>query len=98
MDVELPENGCNIINSNSNFYNYSQDGRTRTEYVIYDGKAILRSTQTNQYGYTYSGYCASTGDLVYKPELKVYLPLISFLLICIAWLIIYFCVFKRLLK
>lgn len=70
MNVELPSTGCNIINSSTSFYNYHSDGRTRDTYIIYDGKAILQSTSTSQYGYSYSGDCLTTGDLVYKPEVK----------------------------
>lgn len=97
MDVVLPSTGCNIINSSTTFYNYSPDGRTRASYVIYDGKAILQSTNTNQYGYTYSGDCLVTGDLVYKPELDVYFPVISFCIICSILLFIYHLFIKRLL-
>lgn len=70
MNVELPNTGCNIINSSTSFYNYHSDGRTRDTYIIYDGRAILQSTSTSQYGYNYNGECLSTGDLVYKPEVK----------------------------
>lgn len=97
MDVVLPATGCNIINSSTTFYNYSTDGRTRETYVIYDGKAILQSTNTSQYGYTYSGDCLSTGDLVYKPELDVYFPVISFCIVCFITLMIYRIFIKRLL-
>lgn len=98
MEVELPSNGCNIITSSTSFYNYSPDGRTRETYYIYDGKAFLRESTYNQYGYSYTGTCLYTGDLIYKPELQVYFPLISFILICGAVLLIYWCIFKRLLK
>lgn len=70
MNVELPREGCNIINSATTFYNYSTDSKTRDTYVIYDGKAIKQSSSYNQYGYTYTGECLDTGDLVYKPEVK----------------------------
>lgn len=72
MDVQLPTTGCNIINSSSSFYNYSSDSRTRDTYIIYEGKAIKQSSTYNQYGYTYTGDCLSTGDLVYNPESEVY--------------------------
>lgn len=98
MDVVLPETGCNIINSSTSFYNYSSDGRTRTNYVIYDGKAILQSTNTSQYGYSYSGDCLVTGDLVYKPEMQIYFPVISFILICAAILLAYKIVLWRFIK
>lgn len=97
MDVELPVTGCNIINSATSFYNYSSDGRTRESYVIYEGKALLQSTSTNQYGYTYTGDCLSTGDLVYKPELVVYYPIVAFCLVSFITIIIYRIFIKRLM-
>lgn len=82
MNVDLPDTGCNIINNSSSFYNYSQDGKTRETYYIYDGKAILQNSNYNQYGYTYSGTCLNDGDLVYKPELKgVWFPIVSLIII-----------------
>lgn len=72
MNVELPTTGCNIISSSSSFYNYSSDSRTRDTYIIYEGKAIKQSSTYNQYGYTYTGDCLNTGDLVYNPESEVY--------------------------
>lgn len=80
MNVELPSTGCNIINSSTTFYNYSEDGRTRENYIIYDGKAHLQASSYNQYGYTYTGKCLTTGDLVYKPELQVYFQFFSVIL------------------
>lgn len=97
MDVELPSTGCNIINSSTSFYNYSSDGRTRENYIIYDGKALLQSSSYNQYGYSYTGDCLTTGDLIYKPELDVYFPVISFCIVCFILLIIYRIFIKRLL-
>lgn len=91
MDVVLPSTGCNIINSSTTFYNYSPDGKTREAYVIYDGKALLQSSSYNQYGYSYSGTCLNTGDLVYHPELKgVWFPIVGL----IAILFIYRLVFR----
>ena len=98
MDVVLPETGCNIINSSTSFYNYSPDGRTRKSYIIYDGKAILQSTSTIQYGYTYTGDCLTTGDLIYKPEIEIYFPVIAFILICAAILLAYKIVLWRFIK
>lgn len=80
MNVELPSTGCNIINSSTTFYNYSEDGRTRENYIIYDGKAHLQASAYNQYGYTYTGECLTTGDLIYKPELQVYFQFFSIIL------------------
>lgn len=97
MNVELPTTGCNIINSSTTFYNYSSDSRTRDSYVIYEGVAHKQSSTYNQYGYTYTGDCLSTGDLVFKPELGVYFPVISFSVICFILILIYNIIIKRLL-
>ena len=98
MDVELPTTGCNIINSSTSFYNYSSDAKTRENYVIYEGKAILQSTTYNQYGYSYSGTCLHTGDLIYKPELQVYFPLLSFTLISFTFYLAYKIILWRFIK
>lgn len=86
MNIDLPATGCNIIQSSTSFYNYSPDSRTRDDYIIFDGKAILRSSTYNQYGYSYTGTCLVTGDLVYKPEYKEvlfpFIAIISFIFIC----------------
>lgn len=95
MNVELPTTGCNVINSSTTFYNYSNDSRTRETYIIYDGQAKLQSSSYNQYGYTYSGDCLSTGDLIYKPEIKIYFEFISlFILLCCFGLALYLFFFK----
>lgn len=96
MDVNLPDTGCNILISNTSFYNYSVDKRTRKRYYIYDGVAHLESSTTSAYQYDYSGTCLSTGDLVYKPELQVYYPLASFSIICFLLIMIYRIFIKRL--
>lgn len=85
MKVELPSEGCNIISSDTSIYNYTDNNRTRKRYIIYDGKLILQANDYSQYGYTYTGTCLNTGDLIYKPELKVYFEVIS---IVIFYLII----------
>lgn len=97
MNVELPSTGCNILISNSSFYNYSSDRRTRQRYYIYDGVAHMESSSTSTYGYDYTGTCLNTGDLVYKPELKVYFPLASFCVICFLLIMIYRIFIMRLL-
>lgn len=95
MDVELPDTGCNIIRNSESFYNYSDDRTVRDTYYIYEGKAVLESTSINQYGYTYTGQCISTGDLVYKPELKeVFFPLVSIVLS----LLLYYGAYKLMLS
>lgn len=97
MEVQLPSTGCNIINNATSFYNYSQDGRTRDVYYIYEGVPYLQSSSYNQYGYTYSGTCLQTGDLIYKPELQVYYPALSILLFLVILSVIYHLIIKRLM-
>lgn len=97
MNVELPSSGCNVINSSTTFYNYSSDSRTRETYVIYDGVAHLQASQTNQYGYTYSGTCLHTGDLVYHPELQVQFPIYSLFIVVLLTVLVYRVMIKRLL-
>lgn len=97
MNVDIPDYGCNIISSSTTFYNYSNNNRTRETYVIYDGVAHLQNTQTNQNAYNYTGTCLSDGDLVYKPELDVYFPILSFCLVCFIIILIYHIFIKRLL-
>lgn len=97
MNVELPSTGCNILNSSTTFYNYSSDRRTRQTYVIYDGEAHLISQSTSQYGYDYTGTCMSTGDLVYKPELKIYFPFIASLIFVFSLYVVWRVIGRRLL-
>lgn len=88
MYVNLPSTGCNIISSSTAFYNYSTDGHVRSNYVIYDGKALKSSESYSQAGYNYTGECLETGDLVYKPELKFYENVVgTFLIIIILFII-----------
>lgn len=98
MNVELPSTGCNIINSAVSFYNYSNNNRTRALYYIYDGQAKKANETTSTYGYEYTGTCLRTGDLVYAPEMKIFIPFICIILIMAAWVIIYNTMLKRFLK
>lgn len=98
MNVDLPTTGCNILISNTSFYNYSPDRRTRQRYYIYDGVAHLESSISSTYGYDYTGTCLNTGDLVYRPELKIYFPVIAFIIICAAILLAYKIVIWRFIK
>lgn len=97
MNVDLP-NGCNIINSATSFYNYTNNNRTRALYYIYEGKAFKANEITNNYGFDYTGTCLSTGSLIYKPELKIYFPVIAFIIICGAFLLAYKIVLWRFIK
>lgn len=97
MNVQLPS-GCNIINSATSFYNYTNNNRTRALYYIYDGQAIKSNETTNQYGYDYTGTCLATGDLIYKPEYKDFLlPLASVVMFCFILGLIYHIIVKRLM-
>lgn len=96
MEVELPATGCNIIQSSDTFYNYSQDGRTRSLYVINDGKAILRQTDASSYGYSYNGTCLDTGDLIYRGEYRIFYEFISFFLVGVVGYLLFQIIYKRL--
>lgn len=96
MYVELPSTGCNIIQSATSFYNYSPDSKTRQTFVLVDGIAYKQSETYNQYGYTYTGTCLNTGDLVYKPEFKIYFEAIAFSVCLVLGILLYNLIFKRL--
>lgn len=96
MYVDLPTTGCNVIQSSTSFYNYSPDRRTRQNYVLIDGIAYLQSVSYNEYGYNYSGTCLNSGDLVYKPELKIYFEGIAFVICTLIGILLYNLVIKRL--
>lgn len=98
MEIDLPTSGCNIINSATTFYNYSTDSKTRKTYIIFDGQPVLQSENYNQYGYSYTGTCLHTGDLLYKPELEIYFQFISAITILISIVLLYNVIFKRFLK
>lgn len=97
MEVELPDTGCNILRSDSSFYNYSNDSRTRQTFYIYDGVAHKESESYSQYGYNYTGTCLVTGDLVYKPEIEIYFQFLSFVVVIFAFIVIYRFIIRRLL-
>lgn len=98
MEVILPESGCNILTSDNTFYNFSVNRKRRRTYVIFDGVAYLSSESNLESGYTYTGTCLTTGDLIYKPEYKeVLFPLFSFCVIIFIFCFIYHLMIKRLL-
>ncbi len=74
MEIELPNEGCNVITS-TGFTNYN--GSIRRNYIIFGARAFLTSENTSSVGQNYTGECISTGDLVYKPELEVYFNVLS---------------------
>ena len=96
MYVDLPSTGCNIIQSATTFYNYSPDSRTRQTYVVVDGKPFLQSESYSQYGYSYTGTCLSTGDLVYKPELTIYFEFIAFIICLLVFFLLHNLIIRRL--
>lgn len=95
MNVELPTTGCNILINSESFYNYSPDNRTRQTYAIYNGQAKLTSESYNQYGYTYTGTCLNTGDLVYKPELRVEFTHIALAVLAAIFMLIFWMIRGR---
>lgn len=97
MNVELPSSGCNIIRGDSSFFNYSDDGHTRETYYIFGGEAFLESSTYSQYGFTHNGTCLETGDLVYRPELQIYFPLISFGFFSFVLIVIWRVILRNLL-
>lgn len=97
MEIELPSTGCNI------FYgtyvdNYSSDGRTRTRYYLNEGKLVENNTSYSQYNSIPSGAtCLHTGDLVYKPEMELYVPFLASGLLVFVLILVYKIFIKRLL-
>ena len=62
------------------------------------GKAFKANETTSSYGYDYTGTCLSTGDIVYAPEMKIFIPFIVIILIMAAWVIVYNTMLKRFLR
>ena len=96
MYVDLPTTGCNILTSATSLYNYSADGRTRQTFVLLDGNIYKTAETYNQYGYTYTGTCLQTGDLVYKPEVKIYFEALAFVLCFVIGVLLYSLIIRRL--
>lgn len=95
MDISLPTNGCNISQSNGYIDHYYNG--TRTRYLINENQLVRTYTQT--YTSQPTGYtCLHTGDIIYKPELSIYFPVIAGGLILIATAIIFKIIIGRLLK
>lgn len=98
MYVDLPDTGCNILNSSSVLYNYSTDLRRRDTYTIYEGQIFLQSTSTSNVGYSVSGTCLSDGDIAYRPvDFQVWFPLSSFALFFVIIWLVYRVFLRRLL-
>lgn len=94
MEVELPENGCNVYLGDylDNYYN-----NVRTRYYFNNGKLVESSK--NSYATSPSGYHCLTSEekIYYKSELSIYFPFISFIIILCAYLLVYKVLIKRLL-
>lgn len=95
MYVELPSTGCNIINSATSLYNYSPDSKTRTTFILIDGNLYKQSETYNQYGYTYTGACLNTGDLTYKPEVRLYFEFIAAIVVGIIFYLLFNLIIKK---
>lgn len=97
MEIQLPQEGCNIFYG-SYVNNFTNDGRTVRRYYINENKLILSTTNTSQYSQLPSGYhCLSSNELIYKPEFDVYFPFLAGCLCVLVWIIIYKVIIKRLL-
>lgn len=93
MEVEIPSGGCFTASGSTTFYHYLNN--QRITYYLYDGKLIRGSSSS--YTNLPTGYhCLSAGDLVYKPEIQVYFPVISFVMIAFAGILLYNIVVKKL--
>lgn len=80
MNVELPNQGCNIMQSVGYIDNYRNNVRTR--YYIDNNRLVQVST--NSYTTQPTGYsCLTTGAITYKPEISVYFQVIA-VIACIA--------------
>lgn len=93
MEVTLPSGGCFAASGSNTYYHYLNN--QRITYYLYDGKLIRGSSST--YTTLPTGtYCLSQGDIVYKPEVEVYFPFMSFCMSALAGFIIFNLIFKRL--
>ena len=97
MEIELPSTGCNVFYG-SYLDNYTNNGYTRTRYYFNEGKLVKSNTSQSNYNSIPSGAtCITTGDLVYKPELGVYVPFLAMTLFVFVLILVYKIIIKRLL-
>lgn len=75
MEITLPTNGCNINQSAGYIDNYYNG--TRTRYLINENKLtpVYRTTYSGGVPQYYS--CLVTGDIIYKPEIAIYFPILA---------------------
>lgn len=96
MEITLPTNGCNISQSAGYIDNYFNG--TRTRYIINENKL------TPVYRTTYSGgtpqyyTCLVTGDLIYKPEIAVYFPILAGGMVLVALVVLWKVMLERFFK
>ena len=97
MEIELPSQGCNIFYG-TYIDNYSNNGYTRTRYYLNEGKLVKNNTSQSNYNSIPTGAtCIVTGDLIYKPELEVYVPFLAMTLFVFVLILVYKIIIKRLL-
>lgn len=95
MEIQLPTTGCNISQSAGYIDNYNNT--TRTRYLISENKLtmVYRTTYNSlPTGYT----CLSTGDIIYKPELAIYFPILAGGMIVLALVVLFKITIDRILK
>lgn len=90
MEIELPKTGCNIVYG-TYVDNYANSQRRR--YYIVNQKLVLNSTSS--YSSLPTGYQCFSGNLEYKPELKIYLSFLSLALCIFSFICIYKIIIKR---
>lgn len=70
----------------------------RYYYKLIDGQMLLfQDYGTNNFTRPTGLKCLQTGDIIYKPELQVYFPFISGILVVFTLFIVYRTIIKRLL-
>lgn len=111
MQVDFPDSfsgltdlACVLPAGSGNFiFNWRQSPSSSSYYRVYyqlvDGKLFPYNSvyYSNQRPQCEPSMVVNEGDLVYKPELKVYFPLLSFCIICFLLIMIYRIFIKRLL-
>lgn len=94
MEVELPQNGCNVYYGS---YIDNYNGGIRTRYYINNNK-LVESSRATYTGSLSNYHCVTTGDILYNPEAQIYFGAISAVIIAVALILIYHIIVKRLLR
>lgn len=93
MEIEIPTDGCSILSSYNTVDHYLNG--TRVRYYIYDGK-LIRNSNSSYTRLPDNSYCLQQGDLVYKPEITVYFPFMSLVIIAFSGVLLFNVFIKKL--